>query len=135
MRSLITILVPCVVTLVGCGGATSPSPVVVTGTVQLDKQPLSEGEILFKIPGETPQIVSIKDGKFSTTLTPGKRDVEILAYRQAQDFNMGGVIIKGSRENYVDEKFNTHTTLTAEITTDGPNEFSFSVTSRSELEN
>lgn len=117
--------------LLGCNrGPQEPVPVPVHGTVMLDDQPLPEGEILFKIPGQVPAFTEIRDGKYSLQVKPGKKEVEVLAYRMGKDFDMGGVIIKGTKENYIPERYNTKTTLKAEITPEGPNEFHFKVTSK-----
>lgn len=64
----------------GCGSG-GGGQATVSGEVTVDGQPLKEGMIRF-VPADgksTPADTTIKDGKFTTTVTPGDKKVEITA--------------------------------------------------------
>jgi len=75
----------------GCGGG--PATATVSGAVTVDGQPLASGIIEFipadQSPGE-PNSVSIKDGKYELTTTPGKKTVRITAPVAKKPFQVPG---------------------------------------------
>jgi len=112
-------------------GCSKAKPVSVSGTVYLDGQLLKEGSInLVGEKGTTPESFEIKEGKFEGQALPGKKRVEIRAFRQGKPTKMGDVVIEGSPENYIPERFNTSTTLTAEVSASGINPNKFEVQSK-----
>ncbi len=120
--------------LLGCP-ATRPDAATysVSGTVNLDGQPMPDGEITF-ISAELGEfnILEIKDGKYSGEVSAGKRKVEIRAFKEEKARAAGGMEVEGtSRVNYIPAKWNAESALTVEIKADGPNELPpFDITSQ-----
>lgn len=115
----------------GCG---PKKPVVqvatVKGQVKLDDKPMEEGEILFVVQGQIPRTLPIKAGAYSGEVVAGPSRVEIRAYKDAAPIMMGDQIAnKGSKENYIPAKFNSESTLTADMSGGGAKEFNYDVTS------
>lgn len=113
----------------GCGGDGRQA---VRGTVQVDGVPLTQGYITF-IPGENTSSPSaggpIVDGRFDIPakggVLPGTFRVEITAQRKTgkKVTNEAGALVD-QLEQYLPKRYNTSSTLTAEITTNGrPLEF------------
>ena len=117
--------------MVGCGGSKRPEPkrYAVQGTVTLDGQPLDGGVVYFKTP-ETGAFESfeVKAGKFEGKAEAGKRRVEVNAFRE-ESVQSGEMKVE-NKKNLVPPQFNLQSTLTADVTEAGPNEFSFAVTSK-----
>src|SRR5438552_1176522 len=119
---------------VGCDSAKDRT-YDVSGTVNLDKKPLQEGQIKFAdSSGQVPAVITITDGKYKGKARAGSYNVEICAFRPSQK-----VIPKGpgmdkeerQQENYLPERFNTKSQLKmAEVTPSGPNNFDFEVESK-----
>ena len=100
----------------------------VSGTVTFDGQPVSEGAIIFRPtnPDSRPEGGPIRTGKFSVRIRPGSYKVEIVASRPIPDSDTG----MGLRhEGYIPSKYNSQTTLSAEVKAAGPNEFVFDLKS------
>ncbi len=120
--------------LAGCGAPASLPPVPtssVKGQVKLDGKPMAEGAISFSIPGQVPQIHPIKDGAYSGPAHQGKARVEISAFKAEEPVIMDGKVMnEGSKPNYLPDKYHSNSTLTAEVTASGANEFNFEVTSQ-----
>ena len=81
-RSLACSLLLCaaVVLLAACQNA-EKAPAVKTkasGTVTLDGQPMSEGEVRFNVAGEPAVSLPIKDGAFSGDVVVGSNVIEVL---------------------------------------------------------
>ncbi|OAI39997.1 hypothetical protein AYO40_00890 [Planctomycetaceae bacterium SCGC AG-212-D15] len=70
--------------LLGGCAPQAESPVSVHGKVTLDDKPLAAGKISFVVLGEPPVVLDIKDGAFTGQVKPGKKRVEIRAYRAAK---------------------------------------------------
>lgn len=112
----------------GCGKTTGLDKVVVHGTVTLDGQPISNGEIRFiPAPGTAGPISGgpIKDGAYVAQgkggVPLGEHLVEIKAFRamakgpgQSASANPEG----GPAEQYLDKRYNEQTTLRATIAAD-----------------
>ena len=116
--------------LVGCGGGNAASAKhPVKGTVTLDGQPMAEGTIFFRT-ASTGSVDSgpIVNGQFSLDAEAGSRSVEIAAYKMVTTGE--GEMATENSVNWIPARYNTSTTLSAEVTTSGANEFSFNVTSQ-----
>lgn len=102
----------------------------VSGTVTVDGQPLAEnGLIHFKtIATGAISGFDIKAGKFSGSTEPGDRRVEIVAYR-IKTVDSGGMKSE-VKESLIPARYNTDSTLTAKVTPEGPNQFTFELTSK-----
>jgi len=113
----------------GCGRS-GPETYPVSGTVTFDGQPVPDGHIQF-VPADgkgLPDPGKIENGEFSFDAKPGPKRVEIEASRETGpvDKSMG----LAPRESYIPPCYNLETTLTAEVTPDGPNEFNFPLKSQ-----
>jgi len=125
----------CVVcSLGGCSGRNvKDKPVPVSGTVNVDGKPLDDGSVtLIAEGGAAPDTLPVKDGKFEGQAKPGKKKVEIRAFRLGKKPDMPGADLEATKENYLPARFNTETTLTAEVTASGltPNNFDTSTKSK-----
>jgi hypothetical protein len=128
--SIYLALVTLLLAAVGCGSsmpALKNAPV--KGTVQLDGKPMTEGEVSFGIAGEVPIIIPVVNGAYVGEAVQGANRVEVRAYRQGTPVMMGDQQFGGDKENYIPAKYNLQSTLKADVTAAGPNEFNFEVTS------
>lgn len=124
----------------GCGRDDGPATYQVSGTVTLDGKPVEDGQIVFRAVGGTDKAYAgkVTNGTFSFPSTAGQKQVEISSLQEAtaKKGMIGG--ISGdpvSPENpavVVTEKiparYNAQTTLTADVTSGGPNKFDFELT-------
>jgi hypothetical protein len=128
---LSSVLLLCVVGLVaGCGGEKGAKKYDVSGTASFDGVPIEKGSISF-VPRDTtkaPEGTTIENGKFKFQSPPGAMNVEIRGSRPAavQDEPLMGT----KYEDFVPAEFNSSTTLKAEVTTSGPNTFTFDLKSK-----
>ena len=92
--------------LVGCTEKrVEPVRVPVSGSVTLDGKPLDKGIIYFKtIATGSVDTMNIADGKFSGEAEPGKRRVEISAFRAGAGATPG---MDAGEVNYIPAKYNT----------------------------
>jgi hypothetical protein len=122
-----------VLILTGCGPS-APVPVAVKGTVTLDGVPLPEGRISFITPGQVPEMLDVKDGRFEGKVKPGKKRVEVGAYRPTRipDHIPASMraMMKDGKENYLPPRYHSESTLDAEVVERGENDFPFELTSR-----
>ncbi len=98
----------------------------VSGTVNLDSKPLSEGTITFAgDPGTVPAVLTVKNGSFEGQVKPGKKKVQIMAYKATKAPPTATETTDEFKENYIPARFNTESKLTAEVTASGlsPNKF------------
>jgi hypothetical protein len=103
----------------------------VTGTVTLDGQPLKEGKIFFvEDDGRPPAGADVTNGAFTLSAYPGKKRVQILAWQMVMDTSGMEEHTDPVPRNYLPERFNTKTTLGAEVTEEGANDFKFEVFSK-----
>jgi hypothetical protein len=112
--------------IVGCTQPPNglPPSASVTGTVNMDNKPIASGEIHFSMMGVPPSALTIKDGAFSGPAPIGKNMVEVFIYVES------GPADKPSKKNIIPERYwGPNTTLDAEVTAAGPNEFKFNLTS------
>ncbi|PQO25517.1 hypothetical protein C5Y96_24575 [Blastopirellula marina] len=109
------------VPLLGCGG---PTEIVVKGTVTFEGEPVETGEILF-IPtnGEGPVGAGpITNGEFSFIAPPGEKKVEITANKISDKPAPDGL---PNYVPYIPKKYNTATTLTANVENKPENTYAF----------
>jgi hypothetical protein len=120
-----------VVSLLSLAGCGRPSDVLVEGTVTYDGQPVEEGAIGF-MPTEAgthSQGAVIKNGRFTAMVRPGKKRIEIRGSRPLKP-DPGDQGLTPGREDFIPAKFNSATTLTADIRADGENRLSFDLRSK-----
>ncbi|MFW6106636.1 MAG: hypothetical protein ACOC8H_00600, partial [bacterium] len=89
--------------------------------------PLAEGNVYFKRrdQGEI-KTFSLQDGKFSGKAAPGTWRVEIVAFKDGPMVEpMPGEPPEPSRVNYIPSQYNSLSELSAEVTAEGPNQFSW----------
>ncbi len=117
------------VAILGCGGAEGPKTYRVSGTVTIDNQPIEDGYIIFKPtdPADRADGTAIVDGKYEMQAVAGTKKVEIQAMRTTDEKGSKGEPVQ---ENYLPAEYNTATTLTADVTPEGPNEFDFDLKSK-----
>lgn len=119
--------------LTGCGGGDGPETHRVTGQVTFDGQPVEDGRITFRKTGGDGKSFSteIKGGGYDLETEPGPMAVEITASRLIPGkFDNSNGTPEPVGEMYVPKKYNAATTLAAEVTPSGPNEFPFTLTSK-----
>ncbi|WP_254510138.1 hypothetical protein [Anatilimnocola floriformis] len=128
MQRFVLVLMLALAFCTGCAKK-GPKFFPVSGTVTLDGQPLPEGTIHFKstATGGLPESLPVKDGKFAGKAVEGACRVEVTAYRQIPIAGeMGGSV----QEPLIASRFNSLSTLTAEVKAAGPNAFDFKVESK-----
>jgi len=119
MLLLLAFLVP----LVGCGDS-GPPTAEITGLVTFDGKPVEKGGIIFRpTDGEAAaRQGDIVDGKYTLEAPIGSMKVEITGQRDTGvDDGMGGTEWK----QFIPEKYNTKTTLTADVSKSGEKVFDF----------
>lgn len=116
--------------LITCGcGPSGPIRAPVSGTVLLDGEPMEDGVIYFKKVQEgAMDRMEVVDGKFAGLVEIGDRRVEVCRFREGEPFKFGNAELP-NRINTIDPLFNTNSKLMANVTEDGPNEFTFEVVS------
>jgi len=120
----------CVLVLTGCTQGRT-EPLAVSGTVDLDGKPLAEGTVtLAGEGGGVPETFNVSSGRFEGKATPGKKRVEIRAFKLGKTTKMGDEVIEASPENYLPARFNSESKLTAEVTASGLNPSKFDVQSK-----
>ena len=119
-------------TFAGCGSApTGPKLAPVKGNVTLDGKPLESGELTFLVPGNMPSSLTIVNGVFSGEAAVGENRVEVYSYRLGgQVVKMGDENFGGEKENFIPAKFNTMSTLKAQVADAGVKDLKFEVKSK-----
>jgi hypothetical protein len=108
----------------GCGKAeTGPKLYKVSGAVKYNGDDVQAGSIRITAEDQSHNAGgTIKDGKYEAMVTAGKKKVEITATRDIPgkfvEPNPGEKV--PAREQYIPKKYNTNTTLTADITAANP---------------
>ncbi len=108
----------------GCG----PSGAPVSGTVTWNGKPVEKGHIVLEPVEENvkPDAGQIQNGEFVFRAQTGVKRVKIHADRRITEPDpVMGIAERGP---YIPAKFNSETTLQAEITADGENHFEFHLT-------
>lgn len=118
--------------LSGCGGGDAgPTTYPVTGKVTVDGEPLAEGNIIFRdAEGKAASGAGkIEQGAFSFETVAGKKAVVITANREIPGKTVAGGAPDEppvpAVEQYLPAEYNEKTTLEAEVSEAGPNEFTF----------
>jgi hypothetical protein len=98
--------------------------VAVSGTVTWEGAPIPHGDIRFfpLDPHITPTAGKIIDGAYAFEARPGEKRVEITSYRLSGKLTPAG---KPIGEMYIPDRYNANSTLTADVTFDGDNQFNF----------
>lgn len=135
--TILVVMLFAVLPLLGCGGGSSSPPLYkVTGTVSLDGKPLEKGRIQFRIAQDNGRAFAtdIVDGKYEMETEAGKMNVEITASRPVP-----GKMEPGPSpdeppvpvmEMYIPKKYNSQTTLTADVEAKEENTIPFELTSK-----
>ncbi len=122
-------------TLVGCGaGDQGPKVYPVTGTVTFDGAPIPTATIVLKDPTgqDKSYLAKVVDGVISGESSSGEKKVEITATRIAEGKTVPSADGSGTEpaiEQYIPEKFNVNSTLTATIE-QGPTTLKFDLQSK-----
>lgn len=121
----------CLVLLVICGCQRS-SDVLVEGTVTYDGQPVEMGSISFvpSVAKEQTQGAAITNGNFTALIRPGSKRVEIRASRPLKPDPRDPPNMPPGREDFIPAKFNSASTLTAEIFAANENKLRFDLRSK-----
>lgn len=114
----------------GCGGSDGPETVSISGNVTLDGSPVMDGEIIFRPSGGSGRTDAAKivNGEFEAEVVTGSKRVEIRAIREVegaveQTLETGEV---GTEvEQYIPEKYNDKSELTADVEASGETVFDF----------
>lgn len=115
---------------IGCGDSTPKVKLTaVKGAVSLDGKPMPEGELIFALAGEAPVVMSIKDGAFTGNAPVGSHKVEVRVYKAGPPMSTDPTKAP-TKVNFIPDRFNNASTLKAEVTVGGTNEFKFDVTSK-----
>jgi hypothetical protein len=117
---------------IGCSSnSKAPTMANVEGTVTLDGQPMSSGEVMFVVPGKHTAVLPVAGGAFSGQAVLGSNRVEVYSYRTGGEVvDMGGEKFGGELENIIPAKFNVNSTLTAQVEAQGGSDFQFEVSSK-----
>jgi hypothetical protein len=125
---LIRIAALMAVSIVAAFGCSRSEFVEVAGTVAWKGQPVETGEIVFKPENKAlaPAAGRIRGGAYKLVCRPGKARVEIQAVRKTgkRDPREGFEIT----ELFIPAKYNSQSTLAAEVTAEGDNHFDFKLT-------
>ena len=118
--------------LPGCRGqeASADETVRVRGTVTLDGQPLSAGQILL-IDNDGPfpreYLAEIREGTFEADVSPGQRRVEIRSWKQPE--NVSTDEGSGPFPQIIPNRYNDNSELSADLTAGEPMPLSFELSS------
>jgi len=120
----------CLLSLFGCGtrsGRVEPKRVPVAGIVSVDGKPLESGRIYFKVPSlGLLDFGQITEGRFTAKAIPGRCKVELSVTERMTVTQPGLGDFEAAREK-LPPHLNDESTLFAEVTEQGPNEFKFDV--------
>jgi hypothetical protein len=114
----------------GCSSSDGPRLYPVSGTVTFENEPVKEGRILFRAAGPNGRSYSapIADGAYQLEAEAGEAAVEVTASRLIPGkFDRSNGTPEPVGEMYIPAKYNTATTLTAEVTA-GSNTIPFDLT-------
>jgi hypothetical protein len=119
----LTVLFAAALLLFGCRRRDT---VPVSGTVTFAGQAVSNGQILFISADRStgPTASQIENGAYHLQCKPGPKRIEIRAAREVR--RVPGAL-GPEYQDYIPAEFNKKSTLTAEVTQDGPNHFDFNL--------
>ena len=102
----------------------------VKGVVSLDGKPLAEGEVYFAAAGgQAPVVMQVKDGAFSGDAYPGSNKVEVRAYKNGPPLTTD-LTKAPTKVNFIPDRFNTTSKLTAEVAAGAGNDYKFEIMSK-----
>jgi len=112
--------------VVGCGPS-GPRKYAVSGTVKFDGQPLEDGHIIFtpEDPSLGPEAGDIVQGEYRLEAHGGMQKVKVSASKAVPGTEGQGFRGLPLIEEYIPAKYNSATTLSAEVTPSGDNRFDF----------
>lgn len=114
---------------IGCSAGDGKIPV--SGVVTFDGAPMPDGYVTFTPEGGgTPAAAPIAAGKFEFAVKPGAHRVEIEASHLVGEKNP--IMGLQPREQYVPARYNSETTLRADVKAGDENAFTFDLTSKAE---
>jgi hypothetical protein len=111
----------------GCSRVREEPTYDVSGTVTIDGAPLADGFINFESEtpdGQPPGSAQITKGNYAAKSRAGKKKVTITSNKPTGEKDSGGFDITA---NWLPAKYNSSTTLKAEITATGPNKIDFAL--------
>jgi hypothetical protein len=112
----------------GCGKPSGPPTYEVSGSVTWEGAALPEGDIIFTAVEKSvaPDAGTIRIGAYRLRTQSGKKRVSIRASKLVAGSK--GAMNEPIFDNYIPDRYNVETTLTADVTADGPNRFDFALT-------
>ncbi|MCU0703490.1 MAG: hypothetical protein MUF18_05880 [Fimbriiglobus sp.] len=132
-----------VLALVGCGGGkvADQDLAPVSGTITLDKKPISSGRIVFDATnGQPPSSLSITDGKYEGKAPVGKCKVMISSIQKMtmkeKARKDGQKVLDGPgydemvEDNILPERYNTKSEIMREVEAGKPNTINFDLESK-----
>jgi len=136
-RTILTAVLLCTIAVLGCNRSQGPRRAAVSGSVTLDGKPVPEGTITFLPSGDTQGPSAggeIRDGAFDLNARQGPVvgtcRVEIRATRKTGEKVQFGVREADAVEQYIPQRYNTRSELTAAVIADEPNRLDFELTAR-----
>lgn len=123
-----SLLSACAWTLLLAAGCSRSEFVTVTGDVTWNGAPLSDGEVIFIAEDKRiqPAAGQLKNGTFEFLSKPGKMRVEVQSVRKTgKRHPIHGFELT---EVFIPARYNAESELTAEVTQDGENHFTFKLT-------
>ena len=109
--------------LVGCNRAAARYPV--SGAVSWNADPIQEGDIIFEPEdsNQLPEAGKVINGRYEMKVTAGRKKVRLFASKEKPTPNkaMG----PGERESIIPPDYNARSSIIAEVTPTGPNQFDF----------
>ncbi len=124
--------------VVGCGDASEPPRLAVSGKVTLDGKPLPAGQLTFvPLDGRTASVAEVRDGAFRADgadgPAAGRYQVAIYAVESTGKTipspDVPGATIVEERD-LIPDRYNVKSELTAEVKPDGENAYEFALTSQ-----
>jgi len=110
------------IALVGCNRV---ARYPVSGTVSWHGEPIQEGDIIFEPDdaNQVPQAGKVVNGRYEMKVTAGRKKVRLYASKEKPTANkaMG----PAEREPIIPPDYNARSSITAEVTATGPNQFDF----------
>jgi hypothetical protein len=129
MPRRLSILVLMSLACLGCYDR-GPPKYKVTGSVTWEGEPIADGYIVFQ-PLDTDftdDAGPIKEGTFEFEATPGEKRVQIHASRPDPSGKVDPAMGMVARQGYIPSRYNSETTLTATVKSDGENKFEYKLT-------
>jgi hypothetical protein len=107
-----------------------PSKYKVTGSVMWEGEPIPDGYVVFQPLDRdfTDDAGPIKEGTFEFEATAGEKRVQIHASRPDPSGKVDPAMGMVARQVYIPSHYNSETTLTATVKSDGENKFEYKLT-------